>query len=78
VSAGRLADLRAGPVWEPLVKPVLQIAAQAAPMPADADQRDRKIAKSFHDTREVFDRPQRNTGVDAAGFDAAHGSFTGW
>ena len=47
-------------------------------MPADADQRDRKIAKSFHDTREVFDRPQRNTGVDAAGFDAAHGSFTGW
>ena len=60
------------------VKGVLQAAAQAPNMPADADQRDRKITKTFHDTRNVFDRPTRNAGVDAAAFDVAHGTFTGW
>ena len=60
------------------VKPVLQVAAQAPNMPADPDQRDRKITRFFHDTRDVFDRVIRNQGVDAAGFDAAHGTFTGW
>jgi hypothetical protein len=60
------------------VKPVLQTAAQAPNMPADPDQRDRRITKSFHDTRNVYDRSDRNKGVDAAGFDVAHGTFAGW
>jgi hypothetical protein len=60
------------------VKPVLQTAAQAPNMPADPDQRDRKITKSFHDARDVYDRTTRNKGVDAAAFDVAHGTFTGW
>lgn len=56
----------------------LHAAAQAPNMPADADQRDRKITKIFHDTRDVYDRPTRNAGVDAAAFDVAPGTFTGW
>ena len=60
------------------VKPVLQVAAQAPNMPADPDQRDRKITRSFQDTRDVYDRAGRNAGVDAAGFEVAHGTFTGW
>ena len=60
------------------VKPVLQTAAQAPNLPGDPDQRDRAITKSFHDTRDVYDRPTRNAGVDAAAFEVAHGTFTGW
>jgi hypothetical protein len=60
------------------VKPVLQVAAQAPNMPADPDKRDRKITRSFQDTRDVYDRAGRNAGVDAAGFEVAHGTFTGW
>ena len=60
------------------VKPVLQAAAQAPNVPADPDQRDRKLTTAFHDTRNVYDRPTRNAGVDAAAFDVAHGTFTGW
>jgi hypothetical protein len=26
----------------------------------------------------VYDRAGRNAGVDAAGFEVAHGTFTGW
>ena len=60
------------------VGPNLRTAAQTPNLPAAADPRDRKITAVYHDIRDVYDRVHRNQGVDAQGFDVAHGSFTGW
>lgn len=60
------------------VRPVLQAEAQAAGLPTDPDKRDRALTSAFHNTRNVYDRPGRNQGVDAAGFDVAHDTFDGW
>jgi hypothetical protein len=60
------------------VKPVLQAAAQAAGLPVDPDQRDRALTSAFRATRDVYDRPRRNAGVDGASFAAAHDTFKGW
>jgi hypothetical protein len=60
------------------VRPNLRAAAQTPNLPTAADARDRKLTAVYHDTRDVYDRVHRNQGVDAHGFDVAHGSFTGW
>ena len=60
------------------VGPNLRTAAQTPDLPAAADPRDRKITAVYHDVRDVYDRVHRNQGVDAQGFNVAHGSFTGW
>ena len=60
------------------VGPNLRTAAQTPNLPAAADPRDRKITAVYHDVRDVYDRVHRNQGIDAQGFNVAHGSFTGW
>ena len=60
------------------VRANLRTAAQTPNLPTAADARDRKITAVYHDIRDVYDRIHRNKGVDARGFDVAHGSFTGW
>jgi hypothetical protein len=60
------------------VRANLRTAAQTPSLPSAADPRDRKITAVYHDIRDVYDRVHRNGGVDAQGFNVAHGSFTGW
>lgn len=60
------------------VRPNLRAAAQTPSLPTAADARDRTITATYHNIRDVYDRVHRNRGVDAQGFDVAHGSFTGW